>query len=111
MQSPLAMAALRTPCYLTLTVIMETVWILASRYKMDRSVIVGSLKDIIDLPTVECEQQDLVHWALGRYLGGASIGDMVHLIAAQHQEAMLTFDLSMKRDAGADSPIPVEILA
>ena len=52
-QSPLAMAALRTPCYLTLTVIMETVWLLASRYKMDRSVIVGSLKDIIDLPTVE----------------------------------------------------------
>ena len=109
-QSPLAVEALRTPCYLTLTVILESVWLLASRYKMDRPTIVASLNDIIDAPSMKCEQQSLVYWALDRYLAGASIGDMIHLVSAQHQDAMLTFDGAMKTDAGSDSPIPVELL-
>ena len=109
-QSPLAVEALRTPCYLTLTVILESVWLLASRYKMNRATIVASLKDIIDAPSMECEQQSLVYWALNRYLEGASIGDMIHLVSAQHQDAMLTFDESMKKEAGPDTPIPVELL-
>jgi predicted nucleic-acid-binding protein len=110
-QVALAEKALGGPVFISLTVILETVWLLTSRFKMPRRAVVDSLIDLISIPTVECERSVLVEWALERFAAGASIGDMIHIIAASHHSAMLTFDKRMARDAGPDCPIPIEVLS
>jgi len=109
-QAAAAARALAQPFYISLSVILETVWLLRSRYKLDASVIADSLADILDLETAQCEQEAGVRWALSRFAAGAAIGDMIHLVSARHQASFVTFDMAMARDAGPDTPVPIEIL-
>jgi predicted nucleic-acid-binding protein len=63
-QLVLAEAALTQQIFVSLTVILETTWLLTSRYRLPRSEVVASLADILSAPNVHCEQADLVDWAL-----------------------------------------------
>ena len=110
-QVVLAEAALAQQTFVSLTVILETTWLLTSRYRLPRSEVAASLIDILSAPNVHCEQADMVEWALGRFAKGAAIGDMVHLVAASRQTALLTFDRSMAKEAGPDCPVPVETIS
>jgi predicted nucleic-acid-binding protein len=109
-QAQIAAQVLGGPVFISLTVMLETIWLLTSRYNLSRAVVGDSMLDILDIPSVECEQDALVRWAIGRFQKGAAIGDVLHLVSARHSNAFLTFDKKMQKDAGKDSPIRVELL-
>jgi predicted nucleic-acid-binding protein len=110
-QLALAEDALAQQIFVSLTVILETSWLLTSRYRLPRLEVVESLTDILSAPNVHCEHANLVSWALDRFANGASIGDMMHLVAASRQTAFFTFDKSMTNEAGPNCPVPIEILS
>ena len=109
-QAAVAAQVLAQPFYISLSVVLETAWLLRSRFKLDATVIADSLADILDLQTAQCEQESGVRWALSRFAAGAAIGDMIHLVSARHQASFATFDMAMARDAGPATPVPIEIL-
>ncbi len=111
LQAKLAEAALQDLVFISLTVLMETVWLLTSRFRMSRGDIVQSLHDIFSLSTVVIEQEAHVNWALQRFHAGAGFADMIHLIANQHTSAFLTFDKTMVQEAGSSTPLVIEVLS
>ena len=108
-QAELAVAVLRQHVFVPLSVLLETVWLLTSRYRQTRETTVQSLTDIMDLTTVSVEDEAYARWALNRFLKGAAFADMIHLITARHAESFLTFDREVAKAAGPDSPVAVEI--
>jgi predicted nucleic-acid-binding protein len=93
-----------------LTVWLETVWVLASFYKLSRTVIAQSLLAIVDMPNMICAQEAGVRWALGRYSARGKFSDYMHIVSSIGTEGLMTFDKKMTNEAGADSPNVVEWL-
>lgn len=108
-QAEAAARELDKPSFIPLTVVLETVWLLSSRYKLRRQQIVESLNDIFRLASVMVEEGVGVEWALARYLAGADVADMIHLVAARHTQAFLTFDQAIGKHS-ATSPVAIELL-
>lgn len=107
----MAIVALGRPSFVSLTVLLETVWLLSSRYRLERSDIVQSLKDIGRLRTVRFEEHQRALWALDRFADGADFGDMIHLVAGRTADWFTTFDKAIAKAAGPTSPIAVELLS
>ncbi len=110
-QVPLSDAVLAQPCLLTLTVLLETVWLLASRYGMARTQIAGALEALLELPSITTVDDGQVGWAIHRFAAGADFADMIHLVASRDADSFISFDKKLARLAGAQSPLPIEILA
>ncbi|MEA3060987.1 MAG: hypothetical protein QOJ94_768 [Sphingomonadales bacterium] len=100
-----------TPCFASLTVLLETAWVLSSRYGFERAEVAQLLVGFIDLPSVAVEDLEALRWAVGRFEAGADFADMVHLVASRSFEAFATFDRGVARAAGPESPIPVETIS
>jgi predicted nucleic-acid-binding protein len=99
------------PVLLSLTVLLETTWVLGSRYGFSRDQIVSILTHLLDQPQLTAEAADQLPWALERYAAGADLADLLHLVAARGADAFVTFDRGIAKSAGANSPLPIETLA
>lgn len=93
--------------YLTLTVVMETGWVLASRYQMKRKQMADAMAALLLLDGVEIARAASVGWAIERFRSGADWADMMHLVAARKLEGFITFDQRLSGDAGDAPPVPV----
>lgn len=91
-----------------LSVVLETEWVLRSRFQYDRERIYLAFTSLLNLQGLEFEFADLLGWALERYRTGADFGDMVHLAAAREADRFLTFDRALASSAGENSPVIVE---
>ncbi|MDB5719602.1 MAG: hypothetical protein JWP15_220 [Alphaproteobacteria bacterium] len=109
-QAEVATEILRGDVLLTPTVMLETAWLLASRYGMKRSIVSLSLADIVSLSNVTVRDERLVFWALERVREGADFADMIHLVESRDARVFATFDGRLARHAGADAPIAIETL-
>ncbi len=94
---------------ITVSVFMETEWVLRSVYHWPRERIAMAFGDIMDLPNFVGPSLAL-GWIIDRFAKGADFADMVHLHAADDADAFATFDQQLARLAGANSPIPIETL-
>lgn len=101
----------RTSLFLTLTVLLETGWVLESRYRMTRQSVADALTSVIDLDGVEVARRALVQWAVSRYRSGADWADMIHIAAAARLDGFATLDRGLLRRAGERSPVAIELLA
>jgi len=109
-QSAAAREIVDTQCLLPMTVLLETVWVLESRYEFARADVVRLLRCFVDLETVHCDNLAMIPWALERYQGGADIADMLHLVEARDATQFTTFDRRLAKRAGPNPPVPVETL-
>ncbi len=109
-QTATAVAIIGSGVYIPLTVLLELGWLLTSRYRQGREVVMAALLDLIDLPGVQVDNAAAVRWALGQFGTGADFADMLHLVAARDAATFATFDRGVAAAAGADSPLPVEKL-
>lgn len=109
-QSPIAERTLIDGAYVPLTVLLETAWLLRSRFGFSREETGNALRIILRLANVDISARDLVEWAIERAVAGADIADMFHIVAARHQSEFATFDEDMVRAAGAESPVAVTLL-
>jgi predicted nucleic-acid-binding protein len=109
-QTAVADQIMQGQCYVSLTVLLETVWLLASRYGQSRAAICDSLTEVVDLPNVTTPDDAWVIWAIGRFRSGADFADMAHLIDARRAESFVTFDRGVAKAAGENAPLLVETL-
>ncbi len=110
-QTAVAEHMLVDPVLVTLTVLLETAWVMRSRYAFSRAAIASVLVRFIDRPVVTVEEPMLVRWAIERFRLGGDFADLIHLVSARSATSFATFDRAIARAAGPDSPIPIETLA
>jgi predicted nucleic-acid-binding protein len=110
-QAKLAEAALREPCYVSLSVMVELGWVLGKSLNLPRATVAAMLDRVLRLDTVTAEESARLDWALERYRAGADWADAVHLVAtARKAQLFITFDATLARKLGKSSPIPVDLL-
>lgn len=109
-QTEAAERALKAGAMIPLTVLLETGWVLSSRYGLSRVNIADALSTLIDLPGVVVPEADAVRWALGRFAEKGDLGDLLHLAASAGATAFQTFDRRFAKAVGDTSPLAVETL-
>ena len=88
--------------FVSTTVLMETEWVLRSVYGFRPGEVATALRAFSGLPNISVESPKLLVEALDRAEEGMDFADALHLGAAGHCEAMLTFDrrfIETARDA------------
>ena len=103
-----ATVVMAQPCYVALTVLLETAWLLSSRYRMDRETLAATLTDVIMLPTVTIDDPESIGWAIERFAAGADVADMIHIVASRQADAFVSLDEKLAQRAGDRSPVVVE---
>ena len=96
--------------FISSTVLLETGWLLLSRYRLARRNVASLLAAIVDLPSVSVADPHAVSWAIDRFAEGADLADMIHVTEAKPAGTFVTFDRSIADDAGRDTPVPIETL-
>ncbi len=109
-QRDLATATIRRGIHVTLTVLLETSWLLGSRYGFDRKTIVRLFDVLRTTDSIRIAEDDQLDWLMARYSNGADFADLVHLVASRGQAGFVTFDKDLPKHAGNGTPVPVELL-
>jgi len=109
-QFAIAEHLVRAPFFVAPTVLLETGWLLLSRYGLAPAVVADALRSVIDLPEANVDQPERIFWALERMEAGADFADMMHLALSHRADAFATFDARIAGHAGADPPVAVETL-
>ena len=97
--------------FVSLSVILETEWVLRSSYRQSRIEIAAALTELTAVESLIFEARGDLLWALDRYAAGADMGDMIHLISNRDMPAFVTLDRKLSAQAGPDTPLPIRTLA
>lgn len=97
--------SLANPAWVSLSVLLELVWVLTNNYRVGKQEMVRILEDILDREEFKIEQIDTVHAALRWFRNGkADFADC--LISASAKAAgcarTVTFDRIAARDGGME---------
>lgn len=110
-QTPIADAVLRSGVFVPITVVLETAWLLRSRYRLGRGELATALRALLDMPDVTVDSADGIRWAISRAEVAGDLADLVHLVASRNVDAFATFDEDVAAAAGDEPPVAVETLA
>lgn len=97
--------------FVSLTVLIETEWVLRSRFDMAREEIVAALWALGDLVPLVFEHDRDARWAIERYARVGELADYVHIVAARAVGRFATFETRLARRAGPDAPAIIEVPA
>ena len=100
----------RETFFVSFTVLIETEWVLRSRYGYDRERIVTALTALDALIDLHFEHHDDVRWAIDRYAAAGELADYLHLAAARRVGRFATFEKRLARRAGGQAPVAIETL-
>ena len=109
-QAILASAIVKSGAYVPMTVAMEVEWVLRGVALLPRPDVADLLERMIRVDTLTLDDGDALLWALERYRRGADWADCIHLISAHSATSFATFDRRLVRQAGRDSPVPIELI-
>ena len=89
----------RQAVFLSLSVVLETEWVLRNVYGLDRGVVVRALRRFLGIPTVTAESAARIGQALSWYEEGFDFADALHLASAYEVGAprLVTFDGRFRR--------------
>jgi predicted nucleic-acid-binding protein len=96
--------------FVPVTVLMELGWLLERRYGLTRADAHAAISAFLESETVSVHDRDLIGWAMERYRLGKPLSDMLHIVAAVGADTFATFDADVRKQAGAEPPVPVELL-
>ena len=85
--------------FISTSVLLETEWVLRSYVKLGRTQINELLAIVARSPHVEIEAREQILSAIHAHQRGLDFADAVHLFAAQHCEALCTFDADFRHRA------------
>ena len=94
------------PLLITATVLLETEWVLRSRYRVPRPAIAEALRRLIDLEQLTLDHPTVVARTLTWFEAGLDFADALHLAASHAARDFATFDRDLAREAGAISTAP-----
>ena len=86
--------------FIPLTVLLETQWVLRSRYDYSHQAVANAFSGLASLEHVVLEGGAITSWAISRYLDGADLADMLHLAACDEGVSFATFDRKLAGAAG-----------
>lgn len=90
------------------TVLMETEWVLRSRYGFSREHISAAFADLCGLNSVILDHTLLIERGLTAFAAGMDFADALHLAGSDAAEAFATFDADVARKAtGVAGFLPV----
>ncbi len=107
LQRALALAATE-PMYVSLTVLVETDWVLRSVYGYDRGRIVVAIASLYQAFDIVFENPADVRWALERYALAGEFADYLHISAARPAGRFASFERRLVSRAGDEPPVAVE---
>jgi predicted nucleic-acid-binding protein len=94
--------------YVSLTVVMETEWVLRSRYGFKRQQVAEALRSLFTAGAFVVERRDRVEWALERYELSGDFADLIHLSATvEAVAAFASFDAGVAAAAGRNTPVTI----
>ena len=96
--------------FVSLTVLLESGWVLENRYRMPRQDVAAALDDVAALEGIAISRPALVEWAVNRYRAGGDLADMIHLVSAAKTDGFATLDRRVAHSAGPNGPVPIETL-
>ena len=90
--------------FVSLVALLETVWVMQSRYAADTALIAGILSDLLDTSVLELQDAAAVRAALPRYrVGGVDLHDCLIVgLAEQRGARVVTFDAKAAKRLGMD---------
>ncbi|MBL8324367.1 MAG: type II toxin-antitoxin system VapC family toxin [Rubrivivax sp.] len=90
--------------FVSLVTLLETVWVMESRYGADAEAVAGIVADLLDTPTLEVQDAPAVRLAMQLYgRGGVDLHDCLIVALAQGRGArVVTFDVKAARKLGMD---------
>ena len=109
-QSLIAQRVLSEGAFISLTVLLETSWLLGSRYKLNSAQIVDLVNVLREHVAIQIEGEEWLDWLLSRFVQGLDFADLIHLIASKNFQSFATFDRDIGRFARSGAPVMVEIL-
>lgn len=86
---------------LTVSVLLETEWVLRSRYRVSRDTILTALRRLIGLDQLTLDHPAAATRALDLFEGGLDLADALHLALSAAATEFATFDRKLARRAGA----------
>lgn len=94
--------------FVSLTVYLESEWVLRSGYSFDTEQIAAGLSGLAGLPGVFVEEPARLATAIDWMRGGMDFADALHLAKAADCTAFLSFDKKLAKAAKGRSSVPVE---
>ena len=85
----------RTTFFVPATGMLEVEWVLRSRYRLDKSTVLGKFSALLETQELEFQAESAIERALHLYrLGAAEFADCLHagICGAADRSPMLTFD-------------------
>jgi predicted nucleic-acid-binding protein len=96
--------------FVSMTVLLETEWVLRSAYRFPPAAIAKALIDFAGLPTVTIQHPAHLKNALELVLrDGVDMEDAFHIASADGCDAFMSFDRELAKRAGRASSIPVRV--
>ena len=93
------------------TVLLETEWVLRSRYRYSSEQVLAFFEYLAGLSSVYLEDEESVRWAMGAAATGIDFADAMHLaMAAAANEHFYTFDPTLHRKASRLKGASVRLL-
>lgn len=90
--------------YVSLVTLLETVWVMESRYGATPDDVGGIVADLLDTPTLEVQDAPAVRHAMQLYArGGVDLHDCLIVALAEGRKArVVTFDAKAARKLGME---------
>lgn len=92
------------------TVVLETAWVLAYSYELDRDAIAAGLRRLFGLTNVHLRDAAEMTLALEWYGRGLDFADALHLAQSAHCTRMMTFDRRFVARSEGISGVGVELV-
>ena len=87
----------RRRVFISKTVLLETEWVLRSAYKFVPSAVLDALRQFLDRPNLEIEDESAIRYALDWSQQGMDFADAMHLASAGGRRDFFTFDADLIR--------------
>ena len=85
--------------WISLTVVLETEWVLRGSYKFCPTAITAALRTLIGQPTVQVESPSALAQALDLSESGMDFADALHIAVSSHCDGFDTFDTALSKAA------------
>ncbi len=95
---------LTTLCFVPLTVLLETEWVLRRVYRHSNSEIIAIFERFADMENVEIERFEAVEKAINLCKNGADFADALHLACSRDCQWLATFDQTFVRAVKGSLP-------
>ena len=105
----IADAIMDQPIEVTATVMLELGWVMTSAGRMSRDQFADAALVLLTVESALIANRERLRWAIDRYRLGADWADMIHIANTAHADVFASFDKFLRKEAGAATPVAVEL--